>query len=283
MKLDSSMRIGIIGGAGKTGGQFARLLRSRKFSVEVTGKHDARGNRQILERCDVVIFSLPLKHAAEIMRRELIHTKRKDQLILDLSSLKMQETKAMLTAPGEIIGMHPLFGPTTNPIGELVILCPVRAKPATIASLRHLLTVLGLKTKVMTPEAHDRMMGVVQVIPHLKSLLMADVLRSLGVDIRKALATCTPTYELELNVIGRFLDDSADLYIPIIFRNPETKKILRTLQRTINRYVDIADHQDLPAAAARYRSCKKTFAPILSRARSHSEACITTLLSLSRP
>ena len=282
MKITPKSSIGIIGGRGRTGGQFARLLKQAGFSVTVTGKDDARQNRAILDRCDVVLFSLPLKDAASIIRSELRDAHRKDQLILDVSSLKTDQVQAMLTAPGEVIGMHPLFGPGTDPTGELVILCPARAKSGTIASLKRLLASLKLKTQTMTPEAHDELMGMVQAIPHLKSLLMADVLRALGADLHKALRTCTPTYELEFNVIGRFLDDHADLYMPIIFSNPEIKKILRTLKRTINQYIAIADRRDLPAAEARYRACKRTFSPFLKQARSHSEACISTLLSLSR-
>lgn len=282
MKITAHSRIGIIGGRGRTGGQFAKLFRELGCRVTVTDRTTRSRNRALFDHCDVVLFSVPLQESVKIMREEIVHATRKDQLILDVSSLKDRQVTTMLRSPGEVIGMHPLFGPFTDPRGQSVILCPGRASKETVASLKRMFGALGLHSMVMSPREHDRLMGIVQVIPHLKSLLMAEVLRSLGADLKKALATCTPTYELELNVIGRFLDDSADLYMPIIFNNPETKKILRTLQRVVNRFVTIADHHDLPAAEASYRSCKRKFAPFLSRARSHSEACIQTLALLSR-
>ncbi len=274
--------VGVIGGTGKTGSQFVRLFRAHGFAVRVTGEPTKSRNAGLLRDCEIVIFALPLSKAAEIMKRELASAVRSDQLILDLSSLKVRETKAMLRAAGEVIGMHPLFGPSTDPKGERIILCPVRASKKTLTSLTTLLTAMGLAVTVMTPADHDRLMGTIQVIPHLKSLLMADVLRIRKTDLSRALTNCTPTYEMEFNVIARFLDDHPDLYMPIIFRNPETKRILQSLQGIIAEYIRIAESGDLASAEARYHACRKLFRPHLKRARSHSEACIRTLLSLTR-
>lgn len=282
MNISPKFSVGIIGGTGKTGSQFARLFRSAGFPVRVTGAATKSKNALVLRTCDIVIFALPLTSAAEIMKRELKNATRKDQLILDVSSLKSEETMAMQSAPGEIIGMHPLFGPSTEPKGERIVLCPVRARKQTIASLRSFFRSLNIRTDILSPKAHDELMLTVQVIPHLKSFLMADVLRQMKTNLPTALATCTPTYEMEFNVIARFLDDHPDLYMPIIFRNPGTPKVLRALQKAISEYLRIAESGDLPAAEKRYRDCQTVFKPHLKKARTHSEACIRTLLSLTR-
>ncbi len=282
MKISPHHTIGIIGGEGRTGGQFASLFRKHGFSVRVTGSTTSRQNGSLLRECDIVIFALPLKSAAKMMKGFMKKTKRKDQLLLDLSSLKVHEVKAMLGGAGEVIGMHPLFGPSTDPKGETIILCPARAAKETVKSLMNVLHRLGLRTAVMTPAEHDRFMAIVQVIPHLKSLLMADVMRSLKIDFTKVLSMCTPTYEMEFNVIGRFLDDHPGLYMPIIFRNPETKKILKLIRKSVDTFSAVASKKNLSAAERRYGACREFFEPHLKKARSHSEACIRTLLSLSR-
>lgn len=282
MKLTKRHRIGVIGGTGKTGAQFARLFRRHGYAVRVTGAETRGKNAAVIDESDVIVFALPLSDAAALMKRMLLSSRRKDQLILDVSSLKTREVKAMLSGAGEVIGMHPLFGPSTDPKGERIVLCPARATPETVHSLCALLRSMGLRTSIMTPAQHDTLMTTVQVIPHLKSLLMADVLRSSGTDLRKMLQACTPTYEMEFNVIARFLDDHPDLYMPIIFRNPNTLRILRRMQSLISDYIRIAEDQDLVSAEKRYRSCKTFFKPQLKRARSHSEACIQTLLTLKR-
>ncbi len=280
MIVSPKLSIGIIGGTGKTGSQFARLFRSAGFRVRVTGEATRAKNASLIRDCDILLFALPLSCAAEIMQQELKTATRKNQLILDVSSLKARETEAMLSARGEVVGMHPLFGPGTEAAGERVILCPIRASRQTVTTLRSVFKKMKLRTEIMSPEAHDELMLMVQVIPHLKSLLMADVLRTMKKDLGTVLKTCTPTYEMEFNVIARFLDDHPDLYMPIIFRNPGTPIVLRALQSAISEYLRIAESGDIPAAEKRYQECQTVFRPHLKRARSHSEACIRALLTL---
>ena len=282
MKITRRHSIGIIGGTGRTGAQFAKLFRDLGFTVSVTDDRTKRKNAALLRRSDIVLFALPLSGAANLMRSVLKEGTRKDQLFLDVSSLKSRETEAMLTAKGDVIGMHPLFGPSTDPQGERIILCPARASRETMGSLVALLRRMGLKTIILTASEHDKLMATVQVVPHFKSLLMADVLRLRKTDLSAVLGMCTPSYEMEFNVLGRFLDDHPDLYMPILFRNPETQKILRTMKNIIDEYLAIAASGNLVTAERRYLACKKFFKPHLKRARRHSEACIRTLLSLSR-
>ena len=123
---------------------------------------------------------------------------------------------------------------------------------------------------------------IIQVLPHLKSYLMADTLRSLKVKLPEIVGNCTPTYELEFNVVARFLDDNPSLYMPIVFRNPETVKMLKELRRSLDRALAFAKSRDINGASRVYDRSKAFFKPYLKRARSHSEACIRTLLSLSR-
>lgn len=280
MNITSTHTVGIIGGDGKTGSQFRKLFKEQGFSVRSTGLNTRSKNHTLITDCDIIIFALPLSQASELMRSELRSATRKDQLLLDVSSLKKREVQAMKTGRGEVIGMHPLFGPSTDPKGEAVILCPGRTSQQTLTSLRTLLKKMGMKTIVMTPVEHDKLMATVQVIPHLKSFLMADVLRTLGIDLKNILSTCTPSYEMEFNVIARFLDDHPDLYMPIIFRNPETVKILQSMHTIIGDYLEIAKSGNLNDAEKKYQASKLYFKPFLKRARKHSEACIETLLSL---
>lgn len=279
MILSPKLSIGIIGGRGKTGSQFAKLFRSAGFHVSVTGRVDAHRNPKLIAQCDVIVFSLPLSQSAQRISELAKYAVRTDQLILDVSSLKEHEVKAMLTFPGEVIGMHPLFGPSTDPKGERVILCPERADQQTIRSLRSLFAKVGVNTAVMSSIQHDRLMSTVQAIPHLKSLFFADVLRRGKVDLQKTLSQCTPIYEHEFNIIGRFLDDHPDLYVPIIFRNPQTIHVLRNMRTIIDEYIDIAEKKDFQSAESRYAACKKYFQSFLRRARKRSEICIRALIA----
>lgn len=282
MKLSPSMTVGIVGGRGRTGRQFARLFKAAGFRVSVTGSADAHRNKDLVARSDILVFSLPLSRAAATIAELAPHAMRKDQLVLDLSSLKEREVEAMLMFPGEVIGMHPLFGPSTDPDGERVILCPARNAASTLQSLKAFFVKSGMHVAVMTPAEHDKLMATVQGVPHLKSMFIADVLRLDGADLAKTLSLCTPMYEHEFNVVGRFLDDHPDLYMPIIFRNRRTLKTLKDMRHIIDAYIDIAERQDFAGAEARYAACQRHFKPFLRRARKRSELCIRALLSSSR-
>lgn len=282
MKIISEKRIGIIGGTGRTGSQFARLFAEKGFTINVTGTETSDRNAEVLRTCDIVIFAVPLNNSAEIMERECEGAVRTDQLILDVSSLKERQVKAMLRSKGEVIGMHPLFGPWTDPRGQTIIVCPARCRSETVAALTELLEFLGMRVLRKTPQEHDRLMAVLQVLPHVKNLLVADVLRKLGADIAEIFETCTPAYELELNVVGRFLDDDPNLYGPIILDNPDTIPILEAFRSVLDECIAMSKAKDLQRFTERYKQLQEFFGPFAAEGRKTTEACIQLLSDISR-
>lgn len=184
MKLRPPLSVGVIGGEGRTGGQFARLFRAQGFAVETTGAKTARRNRLLWKQCDIVVFAVPLESSERLMRQEIRHAARPDQLILDLCSLKTRQMMIMAKAKGE--------------------------------------------------------------------------------------------------VIGRFLDDDASLYGPIILRNPQPLLLLRLLRRHVYRYIRMAERDDLSLFHRTYDSLRAFFGSVAVHARERSEACLRTLSSLTR-
>ncbi len=282
MKLDPTMRIGIIGGRGRTGRQFATLFRNQGFPVMVTDVSTKKKNRDLIEQCDVVIFAVPLQESVRIMQQNIGYATRKDQLIMDVSSLKEGQVKAMLEGSGEVLGMHPMFGPKTDPKSQTVILCPGRVSRATLQSVRQRLRSMGLKTVTLTPRQHDRLMAFVQALPHLKSLLIAGALHALHADLDRVEGVSPPPYEIELDLVGRFLDDDPALYGPIMFGNAHSPEIIATLQKLLTEFAEIGATQDYSRFGRYYRTLQRRFGPRLARARARSEACIHTLTFLSR-
>ncbi len=283
MKITRNMRIGIIGGKGRTGRQFAKFFQNHGFQVVVTDKKTHNRTRTLFETCDIVLFSVPLQGSVKIMREEITHAVRKDQLILDVSSLKTEQVASMLRGKGEVIGMHPMFGPKTQAAGQTVILCPGRCGRETLQSLRRLLRAMGMRTTIVSPEAHDRLMVFVQALPHLKSLLVAAALDALGADLDRIDTVSPLTYEMELNLVGRFLDDDPLLYGPIIFGNRDSGKIIETLRKLLGNFSTICKTQDYSRFSKHYRTLQRRFgAARLSRARGRSETAIRAITTLPR-
>lgn len=272
--------IGIIGGAGKTGGQFASLLTKRGYKVSVTGADNADQNKKLFAECDTIIFAVPLAHSVDIMKEEIVHATRKDQLIMDLSSLKVPQVNVLLKGAGEVIGLHPLFGPWTQPHGETIVLCPARCKRQTLVGVIELFQAMDMKTKIMTAKEHDQLMAILQVLPHVKNLIVADTLQKLDADIQEVFSTCSPVYELELNAIGRFLDDTPELYGSIILDNPDTLEVLESLQETIGECIDIAKKRDLKRFSSSYKRLRNFFGGQIKDCRHRTEECISHLSQL---
>jgi prephenate dehydrogenase len=283
MKITPNNSIGIIGGAGRTGSQFATLFREQGFSVTVTGSSTATQNAEMFRSCDIVIFAVPLSSSLAIMEEEIKYATREDQLILDVSSLKTKQVELMQKAAGEVIGMHPLFGPQTEVVGQTIVLCPQRCEPETLESVKTFFSALSMQITIMDVKEHDQLMSLLQVLPHIKSFLVADVLHKIGDDVIGTIdRTATPAYRIELNLVARFLDDSPDLYGPIILDNPETINILTLLHQSLGELIQMAENEDLTNFSKKYEVLKAFFGHHTREGRKKIEACIRTLTSLKK-
>ena len=162
--------IGIIGGTGGMGRWFADLLKNDGYTVHVSGRKTELGSDELAKICNVVVVSVPISATAEMIKRvgPLVP---EGSLLMDLTSLKKEPVDLMLAnSRAEVIGCHPLFGPgIDNAAGENVILCPARGRKW-LGWLRNVLEKNGLVITEETPEEHDKIMAIVQVLNHLNTI-----------------------------------------------------------------------------------------------------------------
>ncbi|MFH1107415.1 MAG: prephenate dehydrogenase [Candidatus Micrarchaeota archaeon] len=173
------MRIGIIGF-----GAFGRLAASilaRKFEVTASDERDlsssaeaigvAWGSLEEASACKVVLLCVPASRLEALMHQIGRHL-TSGSLLLDTCSVKEVPCKLLsrLAPAGvEVIGTHPLFGPKSTGEGikgRQVVICPLRANPATVAKTTSVLKSLGLNVMAMTPTEHDRTMARTQALAH---------------------------------------------------------------------------------------------------------------------
>ncbi|MBT3705191.1 prephenate dehydrogenase/arogenate dehydrogenase family protein [Candidatus Peregrinibacteria bacterium] len=270
--------VGIIGGKGKTGSQFARIFRKLGFKVIVSDLGTRLKNSELIDRSDIVIFSVPLHLSEEIILREALGCKRKDQLVLDVSSLKEKQVKAMNKANGSVVGMHPLFGPSKRGFDELsIVLCPGRCSQKRLSDLKKLFEEIGMKVSVMTPKEHDKFMAVVQVIPHLKTILAGELLKEFGINPKRPYEISTPIYKLELDIIGRIFSQDANLYSAIIANNPYSEQLLKKLTRITETYSRDVAKGNLENLNKRFDGVKKFLGKFSDEAFCDSEKIINEM------
>ncbi len=274
--------IGIIGGMGQMGQLFGRFFEAEGYHVVIGDPLSDNNNREVMSTSDILLFAVPLHDTVNIIR-DLVPYARPGQLLMDLSSLKVGPIQAMLGSPSSVLGLHPMFGGSVSSFaGQTMVACPVRIDPQEWGFLRRLFEEKGMRIKECTPEKHDRMMSIIQVLFHVTTMLTGRVLRELEVDVTETMEFTSPSYRLEMNLLGRIFAQNANLYSAITQMNPYTQEILNHLQEGLKRYEDWYVAADLPAFVADFNKSAKHLADFCESAFEESSALLDFSVELAR-
>ena len=228
--------VGIIGGLGEMGRLFSKFFSSHGFHVNLADLDTPLTPEQAVSESDIVIFAVPLHQSVEIIRKLVPHT-RQGQLLMDLTSLKAAPVKEMLQSPACVVGLHPMFGGRISSFnGQTLAACPVRIGEAQWRWLREIFTTSGIRVKECTPDEHDRMMSIIQVLFHLTTMLIGRTLRKLDIDIDETMDYTSPSYRIEMNLVGRIFAQSPELYGAITQMNPNSEEIFSALKDGLEVY-----------------------------------------------
>lgn len=226
---------------------FGKFFTEKGYTVLVADLDTELTGREIVSRSEVVLFAVPLHQSVAIIG-ELVPYSRPDQLLLDVTSLKTRPVQEMLRSKASVVGLHPMFGGRIGTFeGQTLVACPARVERDDWLGLRELFTTEGLLVKESTPEEHDRMMSIIQVLFHMTTMLTGRVLRELDVDIAETLHYTSPSYRLEINLIGRMFAQSPALYSAITQMNPYTGDLLKLLKSGLEAYETWYRQEDLGA------------------------------------
>jgi prephenate dehydrogenase len=232
------MKIGIVGGTGKTGMQFARFFKSKGYEVFIShykfskarriAKNNglkALTNEELMKKCNVVFFSVPISKTEQIVK-QLAPLANTGTLLSDFTSLKEMPIKAMLKYSNpkiEVIGLHPMFGPAMAIKGENIIVVPGRGKKF-IPWIKQVFK--GSKLIFSTGEEHDKTMTVVQCLVHFPSITTAMAMKRLKLNLAKVEKFSTPIYRERIETIRRVLSQTPELYGDIEMYNSHSKKAI---------------------------------------------------------
>lgn len=221
--------IGIIGGKGLMGRFFSKFFKKIGFRVLINDIGTKLTNRALVQKSDIVFFSAPIHLTEKIIKTVLPYT-RKNQLLMDCTSLKMIPMQAMMKSPSSVIGLHPMFRPGPDGFkNQSIVMCKGRANNKTSAEVEKWFSSAGAKVVKMTPQEHDRLMSIIQVLVHFHTIVLGNTFRRLGMPIKDTLRAASPIYKLEMNMIGRIFSQNPLLYAAIEMFNPETARVTKTL------------------------------------------------------
>jgi prephenate dehydrogenase len=272
-------KAGIIGGTGRMGRLFAGVFRRAGYEVMVSGRSTKITSHDIAKDCDLVIVSVPIRDTVQVIE-EIVPLLEKRQLLCDLTSLKAGPVRAMLKSDADVIGLHPMFGPTVTSLKkQTIIACPARAAKSTIHALLDVFRNEGAVCTIADPEEHDRMMAVVQGLTHFFTLSMADSIRRLGIDIDDTKAFTSPVYTIELSLVGRLLSQDPDLYGSILQENPFVPEVLAACRESVASLQKIVLDKDPETFAAYFARNAHHFGDFSAEGMETTDALIEYLVN----
>lgn len=233
-------RIGIVGSGGAFGRWLTRFFAER-MHLETLGSDPADASSaspgQLLERCDVLVFSTPIRATPAIIRDYIARAagSERGKLWLDLTSIKKPAIEAMLQSQAEVVGLHPMTAPPKAPTlkGRVLVVCTARLQRWT-PFVERLCEALEGEQVHATPERHDRIMALVQAMVHATHLTQAAVLREVADELgglEALLPFRSASFELDAAILSRILGMNPSIYEDIQFGNPHAAPVLERFAR----------------------------------------------------
>ncbi|TVQ31357.1 MAG: bifunctional chorismate mutase/prephenate dehydrogenase [Phycisphaeraceae bacterium] len=270
--------IAIIGGAGGMGRFFARCFETLGHEVLIADVKTPLTPTDAAAKADVVMISVPIAVTVQVIE-QVASKMRPDALLMDITSLKEGPVEAMLRCfPGEVVGTHPMFGPSAGALHrQVVAFCPARGE-RWAQWLRSTLESEGAEVVNTTPKVHDSMMAIIQVLRHFATIAFGRTLADLGADVAETLRYTSPIYRLELIMVGRLFGQDPELYADIILKNARGPEALEAHRRAVEELAAIAARADRSAFIEEFRRISACFGDFRERAMDESNYLIERMV-----
>ena len=271
-------KILVVGGRGQMGRFFARWFRESDYDVRVMDRDDWPQVRLLTENIELCMLAVPIDLTADVAARIAPHLPP-NCVLTDITSLKQKPLDAMLRSHrGPVLGLHPLFGPTTTTMDKQIVVVSPGRHPEQCQWLLDQLTVWG-NVLVETPATeHDEVMSIVQALRHFATFAFGQFLHTHGVPILRTLELSSPIYRLELAMVGRLFAQDPSLYAEIIFATPERQALLKEFIQSLQQNLDLVQRGDKAEFIARFRKIAEWFGPFSEQALRESTFLVDKLV-----
>jgi prephenate dehydrogenase len=278
-------KIGIIGGRGKLGRIFKKFFRDNSCSVLISGRKTKLTNIELVKKCDVVIFSVPIDKTLKVIKEVIPYT-RKEQLLMDFTSIKEKSVKEMLKSKANVIALHPMFGSVLSLKGQTMIVIPARTNKEWLKWLLEVFEKNRIRIKITSVKEHDRIMAILQGLSHFNFIALAHALTKLSKkrgnikDIDELLSYGGTVYRLRLSVIARILAQNPDLYADIALLNPEIKDSISTYVKETKKLARVIYKKDKKSFIRYFNEAANFFGNFKEEAFKETDLLVAQLAKL---
>lgn len=271
-------KILIIGGAGQMGGFFASLFKKSGYQVRILTESGWDRAGALCEDIDLALVSVPIDKTGAVIEK-ISPFLSPETLLADLTSIKEGPLKKMLDShPGPVLGLHPIFGPTSTSLDKQIMVVTPGRHPDQCRWLIDQFTLWGAVMVEAGAREHDEVMEIVQALRHFATFCFGRFLYEKHVRIEKTLEFSSPIYRLELGMVGRLFAQDSDLYSEIIFATKERRLLLKEYLASLAGHMDMLENNDKALFVSRFNEIAQWFGPFSEQALRESTYLINRLI-----
>jgi chorismate mutase/prephenate dehydrogenase len=172
----------------------------------------------------------------------------------------------MSTHKGPVLGIHPLFGPSTFSMDKQIIVVTPGRYEGSCKWVIDQMSEWGAITVRSSGEEHDRIMAVEQALRHFATFTFGRFLFRENVDLFRSLEFSSPIYRLELGMVGRLFAQAPDLYSGIIFASDERRSLLKEFITSITELTSMVEKSDKEEFETEFKEIATWFGPFSGQA-----------------
>ena len=267
----------IVGGRGGMGGFFRNCFHRAGYEVRILGSGDWPNAASLCAHADMVMISVPIDIACRVIR-DISPFLPPETVLCDITSIKTQPLAAMLAAyAGPVVGLHPLFGPSTSSLDKQVIVATPGRDEHACQWILDQFTAWGGIIVPSDAKEHDDIMAIVQALRHFATFAFGQFLNRQRISLARTLEFSSPIYRLELGMVGRLFAQDSSLYSEIIFASPERRKLLQDFLTSLNENRDMLERGDKDLFQEEFRKIAEWFGPFSEQAMRESTFLIEKL------
>ena len=158
-----------------------------------------------------------------------------------------------------------------------MILTPARCGTPFCSRVPGILREEGANIVVMDPDAHDRLMAVIQGLTHFGNLCMAEAIRRSDTDLAAALGATSPVYRIQMGLIGRLLSQDPALYGDMLQLNPYVPRVISAFEGAAADLRGRVESGSLPPFIEFFERAAEMFRPYEGQASRETDALIEFL------
>ena len=268
----------LIGGLGSMGQYFYQWFSAAGYQVRILDCQDWPNVARLCRDVELAIISVPIEVTVSVAQKIAPHLPPKC-VLADITSIKKIPLNAMLEAhKGPVIGLHPLFGPTTSTMDKQIIVVTPGRDITGCQWLIDQFSAWGSIILRVDADEHDEIMSVVQTVRHFATFAFGQFLRRKQINLPRTLEFSSPIYRLELGMVGRLFAQDPSLYAEIIFASPERCTLLMEYLESLSTNYEMVKNGDKRAFLTEFNKVADWFGPFSEQAMRESSFLIDKLI-----